>query len=634
MRKLLRYTAFLAIFIMLFLCVTACTSFRTVPSYHTFSFDDIPLSVSYSKNGETWVPLSADTLLFQKRIYSEGYGETVYLSVKNDAEEAVRIWLGVGAGGIAPPVGLLYGYAESGEDIVNYYALGKEGENTFVLPPRGEARLVLSVKTDAETLGAVAPILGVTFYAEKMNFAFDITDKASFVMQKGKDVSAKLPKHIKQIVFSDRAEPRNASLTDFSLAQNGAVVGWEENGAYIISTRVKGQKVIANEYASFLLADLKQLKKADLSMLDTSLTRDFMRFFAGCTSLEEVSLACLDTSSAVRMRSMFNGCESLSAVDIADWNTSSLVDASYMFADTFSLSVLDLSAWDLSHAVRTTAMFQSSGISQVFLPDSLASVGSLFFNHVDGYDFTTWTLPSSLLSVGKAHCFYNFGSDVFSAFLVEQEDHVAKSLDGVLYSADGTVLLALPKGKTFDDGIFEIAEGVTLLGELSFSRNPHVKTVLLPNSYQVKIYKEKHHADFADENGTGNLNVGNSLNLAIYIYTAVEAYAVKEDHPHYVAVDGVLYTKGTDESAQALVAVPVHLKGDIIIPEGVKRIEEEAFWEDKDVPFRGVSSIHIPASLTEIAENQLAKINSLAATLSVAEENPIYTVQDGKIVLK
>jgi len=75
--------------------------------------------------------------------------------------------------------------------------------------------------------------------------------------------------------------------------------------------------------------------------------------------------------------------------------------------------------------------------------------------------------------------------------------------------------------------------------------------------------------------------------------------------------------------------------GELIIPEGVRAIENEALWEDEEVTFEGVERVHIPASLTEIAEGQLLKLNSLTATLSVEEENPVYTLgADGKICLR
>ncbi len=630
--KKLFYAVFVAALITIILCSSACSSWQITPVFNTVSAsDDTAISVSYSKDGTAWTAVEADTLLFRKRIYSREDGETVFLALKNESAVFVAVWPEISSGKIAPPVGLLYGYAETKETISHWLPLGEEMPKAKILAPGEEIFLTLSVKTEDDVDGVVAPVLGLTMHVSKVDYGFDVTDSSNFVMQTGEEVSEKLPKNVRHLVFSDCAAPNNAVLTDFSLGQNGGVVGWEEDGKYIISTRVPGQKVQANVFSSYLFADLKSLEKIELSMLDTSSTKDFMRFFYGCSMLKEADLSSLDLSSAVRTRSMFNGCKSLASMSVGAWETPQLVDASYMFASTLSLTSLDLSAWELPRIERTTAMFQYSGVTEIFLPDSLRVIGSLFLNHAQNCTAASLKLPSSLTSVGRAHCFYNFGTDRFTAFEIAEECDAAKALDGVLYSKDGSVLLALPKGKTFENGIFEIAEGVTLLGELSFSRNPHVKTVLLPNSYRVKVYVEKNHKDFCDADRSGNLNVGNSLNLAIYIYTGVEAYAVKDDNPVYTVHDGLLYEKGADGGAGTLIAVPVGVSGNIVIPDGVTRIEEEAFWEDADVPFSGITSIHIPASLTEIDEGQLIKLNSLGVMITVAEDNPVFAAgEDGK----
>ncbi len=626
----------LGVLALLLLLLVSCTADDASPKYNAFAFDGVSVSASYSRDAEKFETVFAHTPLFKHRIYADGSEETVYLRLQNEEETFVRVSLDIGAvGGVTAPKDLFYGYAEERSDHMRRYPIGEEGRETFILSPGEALTLVLSVGTEEEDIGLVAPLLGLTLHAEPMTYAFDTENAQSYELLSGKEANALLPKKVKSIVFSDRADPRGVALSDLSAGQNGAVVGWEEDGVYIISTRVKGKSVLTGDNAAYLFADLVALEHIDLSMLDTSKTRDFMRFFSGCSSLTEVDLSLLDTASAVRTRSMFNGCASLTVANIAAWDVASVVDAAYMFAGTGSLSSLDLSAWDLSRAVYTTAMFQSSGIRTLSLPSSLSVVGSLFFNHTARYAEASLRLPASLVSVGRAHAFYNFGTDAFTSFETEEGCEGAKATDGVLYSADGKVLLALPKGKRFEDAVFEIAEGTELLGELSFSRNPYVKTVLLPNSYRVKVYTEKHHADFADANGTGNLNVGNSLNLAIYVYTGVEQYAVKEDNPVYLTHDGALYTKNAQGRPQTLIALPVGFRGALMIPEGVEAIAAEALWEDAEVIFSGLSEVCIPASLTDIPGGQLAKLNSLGVTLTVAEDNPAFAVgEDGRIIRK
>lgn len=628
--KKLFYVLLSTLFLTLHL--VSCASFGKEPIYNTVSTE--ALSVSYSYDGEEFRELPRETPLFRKRIYAARDGEKIYLSVKNISQEHARVSFAVDAGRILPPEGLYYGYGIEKEEVSHWYALGEEAADVYILAPEEETVFALSLQTDEDVMGVVSPLLSLSVFGETMHYDFDISDPSSFVMQTGKEFSSRLPQGVKRIVFSDRADPKGAVLTDFSLAQNGAVVGWEEDGVYTVSTRLKGQKAIANDNSSYLFADLEQLEEIDLHGLDTSKTRDFMRFFSKCSSLKSVDLSALDTSMAVRTRSMFNGCRSLTALDFSEWETISLVDVSYMFAGTYALEAIDLSHLDFSNVRYTSAMFQSSGVKTLRLPSSLTSLDGFFFNHTNRYESSYFTIAKEVVSIGRAHCFYDFGTDAFCAFLVEEGNTGVCAKDGVLYSADGKVLLALPKGKKFENGVFEIPEGVELFGELSFSRNPYVKTLLLPNSYRVKIYTEVDDVDFCDDGGNGNLNVGNSLNVAIYIHTGIEAYAVKADNPFYTAHGGLLYEKSLGGSAKVLVAVPTHVKGVIDIPEGVTQIADEAFWEDAEVLFEGIEEIHLPKSLTEMGDGQLEKINSLGIPLFVAEGNAVYTVRDGKIVLK
>lgn len=466
-------------------------------------------------------------------------------------------------------------------------------------------------------------------------YSFDPTDKENFVLKDTDAFRALLPKGVTRIVFTDRLSPYGAELTELSERGEGGVVGWKEADAYMISTRTKGQRVILNAESASLFAGLTALRTVDLSMVDTSRVTDFRRFFYNCTSLQEADVSVLSFENAICTRSMFMNCYSLESVTLGNAKTDKLLDVGFMFSATRSLLSVDLSGWDLSGVLCSTAMLQSCGASRILLPDSLTTLGSFFYNHAASYEGEVYTVPKGVTTFGGAHLFYNFGTDAFSAFSVAEGNTALKAIDGVLYSADGSKLLALPKGKTFENGVFEIPEGVTLLGELCFSRNGHVKTVLLPNSYRVSVYTEPDHPDFADYAGSGNKNIGNSLHLATYTYTDVKAFAVHADNPIYTAKDGALYEKGEAGEGASLVAVPLGYAGTLALPEGVRTWQDGALWQIEDADYAALTAIRIPASLSEIAPLQIEKINALAATVTVDAENSVYTVNaEGKLVLK
>ena len=466
-------------------------------------------------------------------------------------------------------------------------------------------------------------------------FAFDPNDDESFVMVKTEVFRAYVPKNIEVIVFSDTLSPYGKDIDDLSQNGLGGVVGWAENGKYFISTRTKGKKVILNAESKELFASLSSLRSVELSMVDTSRVEDFSRFFYGCTALEMADISAFNIGKAKSLRSMFMNCSSLREVSLGEGKGAGVLDVGFMFAGTGDLASVDLGDWDLSSVICSTAMFQGTGAKTVALPRSLTTLGAFFFNHASAYEGEEYTIAKEISTLGLAHLFYNFGTESFVSFSVEEGSTAAKAIDGVLYSFDGGVLLAVPKGKTFAGGVFEIAEGVTLLGELSFSRNQNIKTLLLPNSYRVTVYTELDHSDFADLGGSGNKSTGNSLNLATYIYSGVEAFAVKADNPTYAAKDGILYGRGESGEAAALVAVPVGYSGVLSVAEGVTSWEKEALWEADGVYFSAVTEIRIPKTLISIAPSQLEKINSLAARVLVDAENPVYTTDgEGKIVLK
>lgn len=467
------------------------------------------------------------------------------------------------------------------------------------------------------------------------SYGFDPADKENFVLEDAATFRSLLPKDVLAIVFTDALSPHGATLTDLSVRKEGGVVGWLSEDVFIISTRTKGEPVIFNPDSAGLFAELSTLEAVDLGMVDTSRVQDFMRFFYNCTALGAADISSFSFDSAIRTRSMFMNCVSLKEVTVGDISTSTLRDTAFMFSGTSTLDAIDLSHCDLSAVICTTAMFQNTGAKTVHLPDSLSVLGSFFLNHATRYEGETFTLPASAKELSGAHLFYNMGGESFSSFLVPEGNEYYKSVDGVLYSSDGERLLAVPKGKRFDDGVLEIAEGATLLGELCLSRNTNAKTLLLPNCYRVSVYTAQNHKDFADISGSGNKNTGNSLNLATYLFSGITSFAVKADNPLYTAVSGALYERGEDGSAKALVALPVGFAGALDIPEGVTQIRSEAIWTLANASFDGLTEIRIPASLTEIDLGQLEKINSLGVPLTVDGENSVYTVSaEGFLVKK
>ncbi len=376
-----------------------------------------------------------------------------------------------------------------------------------------------------------------------------------------------------------------------------------------------------------LFAKCKSLHTAKLHM-DTSGITDMSYLFYGCESLEQLDLSQWNTTNVRTMQGMFSNCSNLKdIVGHENWDTHSLESVAYMFNATKKLQTVDMSGWDLAGLKNTGWCFQNCGASTILLPENLAIISAGFLNHAAAYNGERFTVPAGVKKVGYAHTFYDFGTDSFREFYVAEGNEGYRAQDGILYSIDGTQMLAIPRGKRFTDGLYAIPEGVTFLGELSFSRNKNVTTVLLPDSY-VLNYVPVYDPAYITFEDTGNLNAGLNLNIAIYSYTGVKNYKVKDSNPNYKSIDGILYTK----DGTTLVAVPTGYADELKIPEGVTVWQSAAMWsagELVDSLMKECTGVYIPASLTQIAADQLEKLNRLESRFSkfeitVSENNPVY----------
>ena len=391
-----------------------------------------------------------------------------------------------------------------------------------------------------------------------------------------------------------------------------------------------------------------KLASVDVSALDTSSVTDMSYMFYNCEMLKALDLSNFETGNVTAVRAMFSGCKRLSGLTGYEaWDTSSLENMSFTFNYfAYSLSAstqvrVDLSRWDLSRLTNCGWCFQFCRAQQIIMPDNIAVMSAGFMNHAVRYAGTTYTVPAGVKKIGYAHTFYDFATNDFTEFKVAEGNTAYKAVDGVLYSADGREMLAVPRNKPFEDGVFEIPEGVDFLAELSFSRNYNIHTVILPDSYEigyVPVYDERYIV-FED---TGNLNAGTNLSIAIYCYTGVTDYAVKDSNPRYTSADGIIYSK----DMTAVVAVPARYDRAIVIPEGVTDWQREALWaiggDTVDSLMNNCPGVSIPASLKTMTDDQLEVINHLHQirasgdnpfTITIAEGNTAFRLDgDGCLI--
>lgn len=268
-----------------------------------------------------------------------------------------------------------------------------------------------------------------------------------------------------------------------------------------------------------------------------------------------------------------------------------------------------------------------SYIQHLTLPEGLEIISDGAFDHMSGIDNTTLVIPSTVAVIGGdynveqntgygGHVFYDMGKNSsFTEFQVAEGNDNFKAVDGVLYSADMTRMLAYPRGKSGD--VFEIPEGVTQLDEMAFSRAANLKTVVLPDSYEIKTTVPENILN----------QDGNTLAVSLYVYTTVSSVQVKDENPRYTSVDGILYSK----DMKTLWYVPTQYKGIVSVSDKCENMEKGCVFTGNKAS-TGWDGVEIPASVFRIDTCVTDFLNEYFKGCITVSDSIYYTVDsEGKI---
>lgn len=177
-------------------------------------------------------------------------------------------------------------------------------------------------------------------------------------------------------------------------------------------------------------------------------------------------------------------------------------------------------------------------------------------------------------------------------YIVDPENPVFKSIDGVLYSKDGKTLVAFPKKD--EDFSFSVPDEVEVIYEEAFDKQENLVSIEFPNGL-----KEIQGNSFNFCRKLKSFSLPSSVEvydpIALWHTDALEEFVVAPDNSCYVAVDGVLFTKDMKE----LIHFPDAKRVDTyVIPASVDYIGCMAFLacsHVKAVDFSNVSTIAMRA---------------------------------------
>lgn len=288
------------------------------------------------------------------------------------------------------------------------------------------------------------------------------------------------------------------------------------------------------------------------------------------------------------------------------------------------------------------AAFQlCSKIKGLTLNEGLKWIGDFAFNHCSGITNTTITIPSTVVQLGGesyvgdnetnkiigSHVFYNCATDYLTNFVVANGNtHFKVDNNGVLYTKNNKYLVAYPSASTATS--YEILEGCERIFELGMSRAFNLKTLTISDSLTI----EYTNTITMPENF--NNPQMNPLMGAIYVYTSIENFVVKDTNTKYDDIDGVIYS--LDHTR--VVAVPLRnwkMEGTNKVLEFVDdctTIENIFSHKGSYSLYNGTINgrpniVRIGANITSIDEKFIADLNALVNTYGASAGTAKFTIE-------
>jgi len=174
----------------------------------------------------------------------------------------------------------------------------------------------------------------------------------------------------------------------------------------------------------------------------------------------------------------------------------------------------------------------------------------------------------------------------------------------------------------------QFSDNVEHIGEHAFSGTGFT-SFAIPDSVTSEVYNIISGANLTELYIGAGSKISETHWPSISAMPSLQNYVVSADNPYFTAVDGVLYTK----DLKTLVNHPDGRAGSFSIPDGVETINSYAFNHDVNI-----TDIHIPASVTEITENQFRFLQLEDAKslrdIHVDDNNTAFASEDGLLYNK
>lgn len=271
----------------------------------------------------------------------------------------------------------------------------------------------------------------------------------------------------------------------------------------------------------------------------------------------------------------------------APWNTQKQY-IRFIYVSAGITSIGDYAFNDLSNAtsvyipssvisIGTGAFSRCSSLKELSLTENLRTIGDNAFEYCSG--LTNVDIPRRVSSIGVA-AFSNCGK--LKEFTVNRNNVYFSAKDGVLFNYSKTTLICYPCG--MNNSSYSVPEGVTTIGQFAFENCSELTEIILPQTL-ITIKS----GAFYDCESIKKFDIPASVtdiaqDAFLYGCSSLEEINVAYGNTVYSSDKGVLFNK----DKTMLIRYPVMCElpcvwGEYVLPETVKTIGQEAFFECQTV---------------------------------------------------
>ncbi len=397
------------------------------------------------------------------------------------------------------------------------------------------------------------------------------------------------------------------------------------------------------ENATIPMSALSEISKDNLKtlVLTGAGTDIAASAFEGCTSLTSITIPEGATSIG---ENAFKGCTSLTSITIPESVTSigaeafrscsSLTDVTipkgvtrideYTFSSCSSLT--DVTIPDGVKSIFNSAFYGCTSLITVTIPNSVTSISDNAFAYCTS--LTSFKIGSGVTSMG----FVLFECPSLTDITVDEHNANFKSVDGNLYTKDGTGLCVYAAGKT--DASFVVPDGVEYIRGYAFSMCGSLTSITIPSSAEQIL-------DYAFDNCYKLIEIHNLSKISIYpdsygngrvaLY-AKNVYSSSSGNSRLVTADGYIFYDGTANEEGYYLVGYAGTETELTLPDDVNgndyAIYQYAFWNRSSI-----TSIAISKGVTDIGRYAFSGCTSLA-NIAVDENNANYKSAGGNLYSK